>query len=180
MRALALCLALAAVVPAVALGNRSAVGTTAAACGSPSRVGSFGKAGRGAELGPLVLPFNDGAGRAAKIYVTGFPTRVVIRGRMARRSDLTLRGYNCDSGQPLRFWYRNEPLTFPLGFPTTEEELQHKGDLSVKFPATKKLGGTHSGYMLFWTAGDWRLVLSGRGRATVGSVVVRVSEESVQ
>lgn len=178
MRALALCLALAALVPAVALGNRSVNGTTAAACGSPSRVASFGKAGRGAALGPLVLAFNDGTGRAAKTYVTGFPTGVVIRGRMARRSDLTLRGYNCDSGLPLRFWYRNEPLTFPLGFPTTEEKLQQKGDQSVRFPATKKLGGTYSGYMLFWTAGDWRLVLSGAGGTTVGSVVVRVSEES--
>jgi hypothetical protein len=179
MRALALCLVLAAFLPAVALGNRSASGTTVAACGSPSRVGSFGRVGRGAALGPLVVAFNDGAGRAEKVYITGFPTRVAIRGRMARRGDLTLRGYKCGSGRPLRFWYRNEPLTFPLGFPTTEQELQQKGDLSVKFPATKKLGGTYSGYMLFWAPGDWRLVLSGAGRATVGSVVVRVSEQSV-
>ncbi|MDX6518272.1 MAG: hypothetical protein QOF50_1118, partial [Gaiellaceae bacterium] len=101
------------------------------------------------------------AGRAKKVYVTGFPTRVVIRGRTARRSDLTLRGYSCDSGLPLRFWYRNQPLTFPFGFPATEEELQQKGDLSVKFPATKKLGEKYSGYMLFWAPGDWRLVLTG-------------------
>jgi hypothetical protein len=33
--------------------------------------------------------------------------------------------------------------------------------------------------MLFWAAGDWRLVLSA-GRTTVASVVVRVSEESVE
>ena len=180
MRALAVCLGLAALLPAAALGHRSSSGTTAAACGPPSRVGSFGKAGRGAELGPLVLAFNDAAARARKVYSTGFPTRVTIRGRLARRSDLILRGYNCDSGLPLRFWFRNEPLTFPLGFPATEEELQQRGDLSVKFPATNKLGGARSGYMLFWTAGDWRLVLSGPGRATVGSVVVRTTEESVQ
>ena len=179
MRALAFSLALAALLPAAAAGTRSANGSTAAACGSPSRVGSFGKAGRGAELGPLVLAFNDGAGRAKKVYATGFPTRVVIRGRMARRSDLTLRGYNCDSGLPLRFWYRKEPLTFALGFPTTNEELQQKGDRTVRFPATTKVGGTYSGYMLFWAPGDWRLVLSGAGRATVGSVVVRVSEKAV-
>jgi hypothetical protein len=178
MRAVALCLALAALLPAAALADRGAAGATAAGCGSPSRVGSFGKAGRGAELGPLVLPFNDGAGRAKKVYVTGFPTRVVIRGRTARRSDLTLRGYSCDSGLPLRFWYRNQPLTFPFGFPATEEELQQKGDLSVKFPATKKLGEKYSGYMLFWAPGDWRLVLTGAGRR-LGSVVVRVSEEPV-
>ena len=178
MRALAVCLGLAALLPAAALGHRSASGSTAAACGSPSRVGSFGKAGRGAALGPLVVAFNDGTRRAEKLFVAGFPTRVVIRGRMARRSDLTLRGYDCDSGRPLRFWYRNEPLTFPLGFPTTEAELQHKGDLTLRFPATKQVGGTHSGYMLFWAPGDWRLVLSAAGRGTVGSVVVRVSEES--
>ena len=179
MRALAVCLAVSALVPAVALGDWSPIGGTAAACGAPSPVGSFGKAGRGAALGPLVLPFNDGVGTAERLYVPGFPTRVVIRGRMARRSDLTLRGYQCDSGLPLRFWYRSEPLTFPRGFPTTEDELQQKGDLSVRFPVTKKLRGTYSGYMLFWAAGDWRLVLSA-GRTTVASVVVRVSEESVE
>jgi hypothetical protein len=178
MRALAICVAVAALVPAVALGNRSASGSTAAACGSPSRVSSFGKTGRGAALGPLVVAFNDGTRRAEKHYVAGFPTRVAIRGRMARRSDLTLRGYNCESGLSLRFWYRNQPLTFPLGFPTTQGELQHKGDLTIRFAATKKVGGTYSGYMLFWAPGDWRLVLSGAGRETVGSVVVRVSEES--
>ena len=179
MRVLAVCLAVSALVPAVALGDWSPIGGTAAACGAPSPVGSFGKAGRGAALGPLVLPFNDGVGTAERLYVPGFPTRVVIRGRMARRSDLTLRGYQCDSGLPLRFWYRSEPLTFPRGFPTTEDELQQKGDLSVRFPVTKKLRGTYSGYMLFWAAGDWRLVLSA-GRTTVASVVVRVSEETVE
>lgn len=178
-RALSACFAVAALLPAVALADWSQVGTTAAACGSPSPVAGYGKAGRGAALGPLVLPFNDGTGRAEKVYVTGFPTRVVIRGRMARRSDLTLRGYHCDSGLPLRFWYQSDPLTFPSGFPTTEDELQQKGDLSVRFPVTKKVRGTYSGYMLFWAAGDWRLVLSA-GRATVGSVVVRVSEETVE
>ena len=179
MRALAVCLAVAALVPAVALADWNPIGGTAAACGAPSPVGSFGQAGRGAALGPLVLPFNDGAGTAARLYVPGFPTRVVMRGRLARRSDLTLRGYQCDSGLPLRFWYRSEPLTFPRGFPTTEDELRQKGDLSLRFPVTKKLRGTYSGYMLFWAAGDWRLVLSAGG-TTVASVVVRVSEESVE
>jgi hypothetical protein len=175
MRAPAFCLALATLLSAAALGTGSANGSTAAACGTPSRVGSFGKAGRGAALGPLVVAFNDGIRRAEKRYAAGFPTRVVIRDRTARRSPLTLRGYNCDSGRPLRFWYRREPLTFPLGFPTTNEELQRKGDLSLRFPATKEVGGTHSGYMLFWATGDWRLTLSGAERATVASVVVRVS-----
>lgn len=178
-RAFSICLALAALLPAAALADRSRSGTAAAACGSPSPVASYGRAGRGAALGPLVLPFNDGTGRAEQIYVTGFPTQVVIRGRMARKSDLTLRAYQCASGLPLRFWYRSDPLTFPDGFPTTEDELRHKGDLSVRFPATKKLRGTYSGYMLFWAPGNWRLVLSA-GRTTVASVVVHVSEETVE
>ncbi len=174
-RALAISLAAATLLPAVALAD---FGTTAAVCGSPSPVASYGTAGRGATLGPLVLPFNDGTGKAEQVYVTGFPTQVVIRGRMPRKSELTLRGYRCGSGLPLRFWYRSDPLTFPLGFPTTEDELLQKGDLSVRFPVTKKVRGTYSGYMLFWAAGDWRLVLS-TGRTTVASVVVRVTEEAV-
>ena len=175
-RCLLVCLAAAALLPALALADRSRAGTTTAACGSPSPVSSYGTAGRGAALGPLVLPFNDGTAKAEQVYVTGFPTKVVIRGRMPRKSTLTLRGYKCGSGLPLRFWYRSDPLTFPLGFPATEEELQQKGDLSVRFPATKKVRGTYSGYMLFSAAGNWRLVLSAGG-TTVGSVVVRVTEE---
>ncbi|HEY8725107.1 MAG TPA: hypothetical protein VIL91_00215 [Gaiellaceae bacterium] len=67
MRVLAVCLAVSALVPAVALGDWSPIGGTAAACGAPSPVGSFGQAGRGAALGPLVLPFNDGAGTAERL-----------------------------------------------------------------------------------------------------------------
>jgi hypothetical protein len=179
MKVLAVCLGLAALLPAAAAA-RFESGPSTAVCGSPSRVASYGAVGRGAALGPLVVRFNDGReGVAEKTVTHGFPTRVVIRGRAALRSDLTLRGYQCSTDQRLRFWYRNEPLTFPSGFPATDDELRHKGDLSVRFPATKKIGGTYSGYMLFWAPGKWRLVLSA-GRTTVASVVVRVVEKSVE
>jgi hypothetical protein len=104
---------------------------------------------------------------------------VVIRGRSPRRAELTLRGYHCATGLPLRFWYRNEALRFSPGFPTTDAELRQNGDLGVRFPATKKLRGTYVGYMLFWAPGDWRFVLTA-GRTTVASGVVRVSEDAAQ
>jgi hypothetical protein len=178
MRALVVCLAVAALLPAAAVGwSGSARPSTA--CASPARVANYGTAGRGAALGPLVLRFNDGReGVAEKSFSSGFPTRVVIRGRAVVPSDLTLRGYRCGTSQRLRFWYRNGPLEFVNGFPATDEELQLKGDLSLRFPATRKIGGTYSGYMLFWAPGKWRLVLSA-GRTTMGSVVVRVTEKSV-
>lgn len=180
MRVLAVCLGIAALVPAAAAAARSDSSPSTAVCGSPSRVASYGAAGRGAALGPFVVRFNDGRdGVAEKTFTPGFPARVVIRGRAVLRSDLTLRGYQCGTDQRLRFWYRNEPLTFPSGFPTSDDELRHKGDLSLGFPATKKIGGTYSGYMLFWAPGKWRLVLSA-GRTTVASVVVRVSEKSAE
>ena len=181
MRVLAVCLGLAALLPAAAAAAAEfGSGPSTAACGSPSRVANYGTVGRGAALGPLVLRVNDGRdGVAEKIFTPGFPTRVVIRGRAVRRSDLMLRGYQCGTDQRLRFWYRNEPLTFPSGFPTTDDELRNKGDLSLRFPPTKKIGGTYSGYMLFWAPGKWRLVLSA-GRTTVASVVVRVSEKSAE
>jgi hypothetical protein len=176
MRVLAVCLGLAALLPAAAAAARFESGPSTAVCGSPSRVASHGAVGRGAALGPMVLRFNDGReGVAEKTFTPGFPTRVVVRGRAVRRSDLTLRGYQCGTDERLRFWYRNEPLTFPSGFPTTDDELRQKGDLSLHFPATKKIGGTYSGYMLFWAPGKWRLVLSA-GPTTVASVVVRVVE----
>ena len=177
MRALAVCLAVAALLPAAAAGwAESARPSTA--CASPSRVATYGAAGRGATLGPLVIRFNDGRdGVAEKSFSSGMPTRVVIRVRAVVPSDLTLRGYRCTTSQRLRFWYRNGPLEFANGFPATDDELQHKGDLSLRFPATRRIGGTYSGYMLFWAPGNWRLVLSA-GRTTVGSVVVRVVEES--
>jgi hypothetical protein len=177
MRALAVCLALAALLPAAAAG-RSESTRHSTACAPPSRVANYGAAGRGAALGPLVIRFNDGRqGVAEKSFSSGFPTRVVIRVRAVVPSDLTLRGYRCGTSKRLRFWYRNGPLEFPTGFPARDEELQLKGDLTVRFPATRKIGGTYSGYMLFWAPGKWRLVLSAGG-TTVGSVVVRVTEES--
>ena len=180
MRVLAICLVLGGLLPAVAAAGWSETGRSKAACGSPSPVANFGAVGRGAALGPLVLRFNDAQdGLARRLYAPGFPTRVVIRGRTPLKSDLTLRGYQCASGQRLRFWYRAEPLEFANGFPATDEELQQKGDLSLRFPATKKIGGTYSGYMLFWAPGKWRLVVSAGG-TTVASVVVRVADETVE
>jgi hypothetical protein len=177
MRTLGACLAVAALLPAAAAG-RSESARPSTACASPSRVANYGVAGRGAALGPLVIRYNDGRqGVAEKSFSSGFPTRVVIRGRAVVPNDLTLRGYRCGTSQRLRFWYRNGPLEFVNGFPATDEELQLKGDLTLRFPATRKIGGTYSGYMLFWAPGKWRLVLSA-GRTTVGSVVVRVTEES--
>jgi hypothetical protein len=180
MRVLAVCLALGALVSAAAGAAWSESSPSTAVCGSPSRVANYATVGRGAALGPLVLRLNDGReGVAEKTFTPGFPTRVVIRGRAALRTDVKLRGYQCGTDQRLRFWYRTEPLTFPNGFPATVDELQHKGDVSLRFPATRKIGGTYSGYVLFWAPGEWRLVLSA-GRTTVASVVVRVSEETVE
>ena len=177
MRALAACLGVAALLPAAAAGW-SETTRSSTACAAPARLASYGAVGRGAALGPLVFRFNDGRdGVAEKSFSSGMPTRVVIRVRAVVPSDLTLRGYRCTTSQRLRFWYRNGPLEFPNGFPATDEELRLKGDLALRFPATKRIGGTYSGYMLFWAPGKWRLVL-GSGRMTVGSVVVRVVEKS--
>ena len=178
MRALAACLGVAALLPAAAAGW-SETTRSSTACAAPARLASYGAVGRGAALGPLVFRFNDGSvGVAEKRFSSGFPTRVVIRGRAVVPSELRLRGHRCGTDQRLHFWYRNEPLEFQNGFPATDRELQLKGDLSLRFPATKKIGGTYSGYMLFWAPGKWRLVLSA-GRTTVGTVVVRVTKESV-
>lgn len=177
MKALAACLVVAALLPAAAAAW-SETARSATACAAPARVANYGAIGRGAALGPLVVRFNEGNGGVAeKSFSSGFPTRVVIRGRAALPNDFTLRGYRCGTGQRLRFWYRNEPLEFLNGFPATDQELQRKGDLSLRFPATKKIGGTYSGYMLFWAPGNWRLVLSS-GTSAVASIVVRVTEES--
>jgi hypothetical protein len=177
VRVLGVCLAVSALLPAAAAG-RSESAQPSTACASPSRLANYGVAGRGAALGPLLIRFTDGRqGVAEQSFSSGFPTRVVIRGRAVVPNDLTLRGYQCGTSQRLRFWYRNGPLEFPNGFPATGEELQLKGDLALRFPATKRIGGTYSGYMLFWAPGKWRLVLSS-GRMTVGSVVVRVVEKS--
>ncbi len=176
MRILAVCLGLTALLPAAAAAACAEGARSSASCGARSRVANYGMVGRGAALGPLVIRFNDGRdGLAEKAFSPGFPTRVVIRGRAVVPSDLTLRGYRCGTAQPLRLWYRNGPLEFVNGFPASDDELQHKGDLSLRFPATKRIGGTYSGYMLFWAPGNWRFVLSA-GSSTVASAVVRVVE----
>jgi hypothetical protein len=173
MRTLLACLLATALLPAAASAGWVPANPSNADCGSPSPVATYPSAGRGAALGPLVLPFDDGGLVAAQRLQPGQPTQVVIRGRGARKRELTLRGYRCTTGEPLHFWYRNAPLTFSPGFPTTDDELKRRGDVAVRFPPTRKLRGTYWGYMLFWAEGDWRLVLRS-GDRTIGSVVVRV------
>ncbi len=75
-------------------------------------------------------------------YTSGSPTKTIVmaRGRLAR--PVTLRGWNCSSASPLRFWYR-EGLPFSQ-LPVTAAQLRRTGSLSPRFgpwPARGMRGG---------------------------------------
>lgn len=68
-------------------------------------------------------------GRAKSVFDPGYPTKVLLytlgRGRL--QSALTLRGWSCPGGKPLRFWYRgSRPFTHLL---VSTSELERTGDL---------------------------------------------------
>src|SRR5712692_7375447 len=104
-------------------------------------------------------------------YTSGSPTKTIVMAQARLTRPVTLRGWNCASGSPLRFWYR-EGLPFSH-LPVTAAQLHRTGSLSPRFgpwPAR----GMRGGYLMFWTTGLWKIVAYQDGRA-IGTAIFRAA-----
>jgi hypothetical protein len=163
---------MASVGAALAAGTGETRSQTHVSCGEPTPL-----QGRNSpQVGPLVLGFytlgTNRSGRAESVFDAGYPTKVLLHLQPPRRLryPLTLRGWNCRDGTPLRFWYG--PSEFPReGTPLTANQLRRIGALTPLLPATKRV--EFRGYMLFTQPGRWKVSVYRRAKR-LGSVVVLV------
>ena len=135
----------------------------------------------GAHVGPLWFVFGGTADTAqSKLYpddkglITPTKAPIVVRERL--RTPVTLRGWRCRDGTPLRFWYRREGEV-PLGRnPASPKELERAGDLVAAVrgePTMPGIPGYH-GLVLFSATGKWVVSVGVQGQR-VGSFVVNVT-----
>jgi hypothetical protein len=111
-------------------------------------------------------------------FVPGYPTKVLILPFTSLQAAVTLQGWRCADGQPLRFWYGGGvPFT---SLPASEAVLASTGDLvaTLEPQPTPSMGGrmSYPGYMLFTAPGAWKVVVRRNG-SVLGSVVFFVSEQ---
>lgn len=103
-------------------------------------------------------------------YAPGYPTKVLIHAFRAQRGPISLRGFRCSDGRPLRFWYERGSL--PEQPPMTTQEMQSAGDAVATLEPIPK-GTDHTGYMLFSSPGEWVIRVSAEG-SSLGHLVVNV------
>jgi hypothetical protein len=135
----------------------------------------------GAHVGPLWFVFGGTADTAqSKLYpdeqglIT--PTKVPIVVREKLPTPVTLHGWRCRDGTPLRFWYRPEGDVPLARNPASPQELERAGDLVAAVrgePTIPGIPGYH-GLFLFSATGKWVVAVAVQGQR-VGSFVVNVT-----
>lgn len=159
-----------------------ATATSSLACGQPSPLVDLpgDPTMNVARAGPVAFRdfHRDEQVAAIADYVPGYPTKVLILPFTSLRAAVTLQGWRCADGQPLRFWYEGGvPLT---SLPASEATMTRTGDLLATLPPqlTPSMGGrmSYPGYMLFTSPGTWKVVVRQDGKL-LGSVVFLVPEQ---
>jgi hypothetical protein len=159
------------IIPAVAAlvllsGATAARSSGGISCGSATPVDPSAPLGRAIPLAHVVwlavYPFNP-----------GYPTKTIVMAQRRIQRPVVIRGWNCTSGSPLRFWYRIQGGLPFVRVPTTVANLRRTGSLSVTlgpWPARAMWGG----YFMFWRSGLWKVVAYQDGRK-IGTAIVRAA-----
>lgn len=169
---------------ATASGTRDAV-----RCGPLSALGRAptGIVGPGIHAGPIWFVGLENRIRLVPDYPDAiYPRKVLIQApKPPLKTDLTLRGFKCASGAPLRFWYptAGEPR-YPLvdGQSASSEVLRQSGTLVAVLHRTRHAQRTkpngpltdYRGYILFPESGKWKVVVRS-GARVVGAAVFSVT-----
>lgn len=140
----------------------------------------------GAPLGPLLIRnFEPGASTAViHAFEPGRPTKMVVLVAHDMDSDVALTGVRCGDGKPLRFWLNKGGggiWSFePNSTPVPEEVMASTGDLRALLPrlSVPATGGGmgYGGYLLFPTAGSYRVDAFG-GDRKIGEAILVVTTE---
>jgi hypothetical protein len=108
----------------------------------------------------------------------GSPTKVPINVEKPLEGNVTLRGWRCSDGHPLRFWYKSGNQAYPVWNP---KALETAGDFVATLEAFGATSGVnaYSGYILFTAPGKW-MVSVAQGDQVLGSVVFLVDSVSAR
>ncbi len=147
---------------------------TPIACGDPTLLVNSESIGQPAEYtsrwavgGPLRFAVYGLAS-----FKPGSPIKVPIVVEKPLESNVTLKGWRCSDGRPLRFWYERRGA-YPFPIPDVRA-LETVGDPVATLeagPGTNAYGG----YFLFTSPGKWK-VSAFLGDHVLASVVLVVSE----
>ena len=131
-------------------------------CGPPTAVD------RSAPLGRAV-PLANTLWLSIYPFTAGYPTKTIVTAQRSFSGRIVLRGWSCDDGRRLRFWYRDR-LPFDQ-VPVSALALRTTGGLAAAFgPRSKRT--MRGGYFMFWRTGRWKIVAYRNGRR-IGTVIVR-------
>lgn len=157
-------------------------------CGSPTALAPHPRESSltGAPIGPLLIRgyYAEGATTAVvQGFTAGYPTKMLALIARDMDADVTLTGARCSDGRPLRFWMGpgRSATPFPQAdLPVSEERMSTTGQLdptleALQLPTT---GGImeHGGYMLFPSAGTYRIEGFANGRK-IGEVTLLVTTD---
>lgn len=101
-------------------------------------------------------------------------TIVAISARRPLAAPVTLEGWDCASGQRLRFWYGHPDNPFS-SLPVSAAQLARTGDLVATLRPSRRTG--YPGYMLFTHPGRWKVAVF-QGNRQSGEVVFQVGASS--
>jgi len=140
----------------------------------------------GAPIGPLLIrgAYPPGAKDATVFgFARGSPTKMLVLVAHDMESDVALTGTRCSDGQALRFWLNKGGGAIwsigPTSTPVPDEVMASTGDVRAVLPKIDALAagtGGYAGYMLFPTAGAYRID-GFVGARKIGQVTVVVSTE---
>ena len=116
----------------------------------------------------------------------GTPTKVPIVVEKPLERNVTLKGWRCSDGRPLRFWYERSGLPFPVQYAYDAagnlmmvpdvRAMETAGDPIATLEAHGPASGIngYGGYFLFTTPGKWK-VSAFLGDQLLAAVVLLVS-----
>ncbi len=133
-------------------------------CGKPTQLEQVSQ-GYGVPAGPLwFFPAVGKRQTTGQIrFVPGVPTKIPIEPKTLLQSSVSLRGWRCSDGKPLRFWYK---AGLPFAPIPNAAALEKSGDVLATLEPSGSRDGVpvgYTGYLLFTSSGKWNVSVSQQG-----------------
>jgi hypothetical protein len=109
-------------------------------------------------------------------FKPGSPTKVPITVEKPLETNVTLKGWRCSDGHPLRFWYEKGSQPDPVWNPKTLETVGDRVATLVAYGANSGINA-YGGYILFTTPEKWKVSVF-QGDRLLASVVFLVGDQS--
>jgi hypothetical protein len=146
------------------------VAPTPIACGDPTPLVNSEAIGRPAAESALWLVAGPLRFGVYAPFKPGSPTKVPITLGKPLEADVTLKGWRCSDGHPLRFWYPRGNQAYPVWDPNA---LETAGERVVTFQALgTSAASAFGGYILFTSPGKWKVSIAQGGQHLASVIFV--------